>query len=150
MSKAAGVSCAQSSPWHIRSDLSLLKKKKLNHVYVGMAHRPMSPLEPSRKLKLSSFDQQPPLSGPVWANEEEAKDAEKTLQRMAEAYSTLIECVSDGNPARDGLKKTPVRAAKALCFFTKGYEEDVASEWSVVAPITRTSFQCVCGVRYRT
>lgn len=63
----------------------------------------------------------------MWKSEEERKDAEKTLQRMTDAYSTLIECVSDGNPTRDGLKKTPLRAAKALLFFTKGYEEDVSS-----------------------
>lgn len=86
-----------------------------------------APLESSRKLKLSSFDQQQTSGGPVWKSEEERKDAEKTLQRMTDAYSTLIECVSDGNPTRDGLKKTPLRAAKALLFFTKGYEEDVSS-----------------------
>ena len=69
----------------------------------------------------------------MWESEEERKDAEKTLQRMADAYGTLIESVSDGNPSRDGLKKTPLRAAKALLFFTKGYEEDVSSEWNASA-----------------
>ena len=89
-----------------------------------------APLGSSRVVKLSWFDQQSSACGPAWTNEEEKKDAEKTLQRMADAYSTLIECVSDGNPERDGLKKTPLRAAKAMCFFTKGYEEDVASRWT--------------------
>lgn len=86
-----------------------------------------APLASSRKLKLSLFDQQSSSSGPSWDSEAEKKDAERTLQRMADAYSTLIDCLNDGNPARDGLKKTPLRAAKALCFFTKGYEEDVDS-----------------------
>ena len=97
-----------------------------------MTHQ--APLESSRKIKLSSFDQQQQgPDGPVWKSAEERTDAEKTLQRMADAYSTLIDCVSDGNPTRDGLKKTPLRAAKALLFFTKGYEEDVSSECNVAS-----------------
>lgn len=42
------------------------------------------------------------------------------LQKMAGAIRTLIECVGD-DVDREGLESTPMRAAKALSFFTQGY-----------------------------
>ena len=60
--------------------------------------------------------------------DEGGKTREDTLQTMCDAFSTIIKCVGDPTPDREGLKRTPMRAAKALCFFTKGYEEDLASE----------------------
>ena len=50
------------------------------------------------------------------------------LQKMESAYKTLIGCVGKDDSVRSSLEKTPLRAAKALCYFTKGYEEDVASQ----------------------
>lgn len=46
------------------------------------------------------------------------------LTRMASAYSTLLECIGE-DPTRHGLQSTPMRAAKALAYFTKGYETDL-------------------------
>lgn len=43
---------------------------------------------------------------------------------MASAYSTLLECIGE-DPTRHGLQSTPMRAAKALAYFTKGYETDL-------------------------
>ena len=43
---------------------------------------------------------------------------------MAGAYSTLLECIGE-DPQRHGLQSTPMRAAKALAYFTKGYETDL-------------------------
>ncbi|XP_078000898.1 GTP cyclohydrolase 1-like [Glandiceps talaboti] len=44
------------------------------------------------------------------------------MPSMAESYRCLLKSIGE-DPARQGLVKTPERAAKALMFFTKGYEE---------------------------
>lgn len=52
-------------------------------------------------------------------------DAEdkSSVSQMREAYENLIVSLGE-DPARDGLLKTPERAAKAMKFFTQGYEQD--------------------------
>lgn len=85
-------------------------------------------IAPSRKIKLSKFDSASLRT--CWKDEEEKMAAEAMLQKMANAFSTIIDSLGDPLPDREGLAKTPIRAAKALCFFTKGYEEDLASEHS--------------------
>ena len=62
-----------------------------------------------------------------WESEEDEKTASDTLQKMSGAFSALIESVGE-RPEREGLKRTPLRAAKALCFFTKGYEDNLTSK----------------------
>jgi GTP cyclohydrolase I len=44
---------------------------------------------------------------------------------MEEQYRAIIEAIGE-NPDRDGLLRTPHRAAKAMEFLTQGYEMDVA------------------------
>ena len=44
---------------------------------------------------------------------------------MEEQYRAIIEAIGE-NPDRDGLLRTPQRAAKAMEFLTQGYEMDVA------------------------
>lgn len=46
------------------------------------------------------------------------------LSRMAQAMKTIIECMGE-DTEREGLESTPMRAAKALAFFTKGYTQTV-------------------------
>uniref|UniRef100_A0A914BUE3 GTP cyclohydrolase 1 n=1 Tax=Acrobeloides nanus TaxID=290746 RepID=A0A914BUE3_9BILA len=46
------------------------------------------------------------------------------LDDMAKAYQTIIRHVGE-DTERQGLAKTPERAAKAMLFFTKGYEENL-------------------------
>ncbi|KAE9411839.1 hypothetical protein Angca_002941, partial [Angiostrongylus cantonensis] len=44
------------------------------------------------------------------------------LENMVSAYSTIISHVGE-DVKREGLLKTPERAAKAMLYFTKGYEQ---------------------------
>lgn len=43
---------------------------------------------------------------------------------MADSYRTILRNVGE-DPNREGLLKTPERAAKALLYFTKGYKESL-------------------------
>uniref|UniRef100_A0A1I8FYE5 GTP cyclohydrolase 1 n=1 Tax=Macrostomum lignano TaxID=282301 RepID=A0A1I8FYE5_9PLAT len=54
-------------------------------------------------------------------------DAERNqlLDDMSDAYRRIITCVGE-DTERQGLRKTPERAAKAMLYFTKGYEETIA------------------------
>lgn len=82
--------------------------------------------EPSRQLKLSKFDTQGVHV--TWKDHKEQQKAEAAMGEVEAAFSTIIDSVRDPNPERDGLKKTPRRAAKAIMYFTKGYEEDLQSQ----------------------
>ncbi|KAF1847726.1 GTP cyclohydrolase I [Cucurbitaria berberidis CBS 394.84] len=56
----------------------------------------------------------------------EATEEEKAqnLTKLAGAVRTMLECLGE-DPDREGLLDTPERYAKALLFFTKGYEENL-------------------------
>lgn len=49
---------------------------------------------------------------------------EKVLDRIAGAYRELLECVGE-NIDREGLQRTPDRAARALEFLTQGYRQNL-------------------------
>ncbi|KAF3926643.1 hypothetical protein ABW21_db0200076 [Orbilia brochopaga] len=46
------------------------------------------------------------------------------IQKLSGAVKTLLECIGE-DPSREGLLATPERYAKAMLFFTKGYEENL-------------------------
>jgi GTP cyclohydrolase I len=56
--------------------------------------------------------------------EESPEQAAQRLQKMAGAIRTILECVGE-DPNREGLLATPMRYAKAMLDFTKGYQENV-------------------------
>lgn len=56
--------------------------------------------------------------------EEDEAQKEIRLTRMKDAVRTLLECVGE-DPDREGLLATPERYAKAMLYFTKGYQENV-------------------------
>ena len=43
---------------------------------------------------------------------------------LAETYRCVLTGIGE-DPNREGLLKTPERAAKAMAFFTKGYQESI-------------------------
>jgi hypothetical protein len=49
---------------------------------------------------------------------------EEREKKLAEAVKTILTCIGE-DPEREGLLKTPDRYAKALMFFTQGYERNI-------------------------
>ena len=47
----------------------------------------------------------------------------ETIERLKEHYTDVLRLLGE-DPEREGLVKTPERMAKAMCFLTKGYEEN--------------------------
>jgi len=66
------------------------------------------------------------LKGGGTRERKEATEEQKNerLAKLAGAVRTILECVGE-DPDREGLRDTPERYAKALLFFTKGYEENL-------------------------
>ena len=83
-----------------------------------------SSLQSHSRSKLSQLDSPEDVTV---QNAEETKEANDKLQKMEEAFKTILRCVGE-EPGRQGLLKTPSRAAKAFMYFTKGYEESVNSK----------------------
>ena len=61
---------------------------------------------------------------PVYLQEE--KYQESAIGSLEEHYRAILELLGE-NPAREGLLKTPQRAAKAMAFLTQGYQQDPKS-----------------------
>lgn len=80
-------------------------------------------VEEKRRMPLSRLDTDEMIT---WESAEKEQVAKDTLHKMSSAISTLIECLGE-SVEREGLSRTPLRAAKALCFFTKGYEDNLTS-----------------------
>ncbi|XP_069064643.1 GTP cyclohydrolase 1 [Pleurodeles waltl] len=53
------------------------------------------------------------------------EDNQMNLPALAAAYSTILRSLGE-DPSRQGLLKTPWRAATAMQFFTKGYQETIS------------------------
>lgn len=51
-------------------------------------------------------------------------EAQARLNKLSGAVRTILECIGE-DPDREGLHGTPERYAKAMMFFTKGYEENL-------------------------
>ncbi|KAH8664503.1 hypothetical protein BX600DRAFT_381344 [Xylariales sp. PMI_506] len=56
--------------------------------------------------------------------EESSEQAAARLEKMRAAVRTILECVGE-DPDREGVLDTPARYAKAMLFFTKGYQQNV-------------------------
>ena len=52
-------------------------------------------------------------------------DSQETIQQLAAHFKAIIELIGD-DPLREGLLKTPMRAAKALYYITEGYRQKPA------------------------
>ncbi|KAH7071216.1 hypothetical protein BKA63DRAFT_69058 [Paraphoma chrysanthemicola] len=97
----------------------------------GYNEAPRTPLKTSRAH--SPYTQHPtidfdglswPSKGTLERKEATAEEKAERLQKLSGAVRTMLECLGE-DPDREGLRDTPDRYAKALLFFTKGYEENL-------------------------
>lgn len=65
-----------------------------------------------------------PSKGTRGRKEATEEEKAKNLEKLSGAVRTMLECLGE-DPDREGLLNTPERYAKALLFFTKGYEENL-------------------------
>ena len=54
------------------------------------------------------------------------EDNEELIAQIAAHYKQILQLIGE-DPERDGLKKTPRRAAKALLDVTRGYKQDASA-----------------------
>lgn len=59
---------------------------------------------------------------------------EALLPELAHSYRLLLSGLGE-DPERQGLLKTPERAAKAMLFFTKGYDQTLEGELRLMAVV---------------
>ena len=65
-----------------------------------------------------------PSKGTRERRHETEKELGNRLVKISDAVKTILECIGE-DPSREGLVKTPMRYAKALMYFSRGYEMDV-------------------------
>ncbi|KAK0117866.1 GTP cyclohydrolase 1 [Cadophora gregata] len=108
---------------------------KRRHSVSKPARDPRDEASPARTQKETAGTRSPspvidfdglsrPSVGTRERKEETPEQAEARLQKLAGAVRTILECVGE-DPDREGLLGTPERYAKAMLFFTKGYQENV-------------------------
>lgn len=85
-----------------------------NHKPVSNGHGSNSGLDPTRN------------------NESGVTPSQNSVQEITDSYRSILQNVGE-DPYREGLLKTPERAAKALLFFTKGYQENLKGELVMTA-----------------
>ncbi|XP_069787214.1 GTP cyclohydrolase 2 [Narcine bancroftii] len=83
----------------------------------------------AKKLVANCFDgfnnlSLEPKRVPAQWRSEKARRGSGSLAELEEAYDTILRGLGE-NPEREGLLKTPHRAAKAMQFFTKGYQDSI-------------------------
>ncbi|TKC49878.1 GTP cyclohydrolase 1 [Neophocaena asiaeorientalis asiaeorientalis] len=84
--------------------------------------RPSTPTEKQPRPESKSVQPADGWKGERPRNEE---DNELNLPNLAAAYSSILRSLGE-DPQRQGLRKTPWRAATAMQFFTKGYQETIS------------------------
>ncbi|KAH0552946.1 GTP cyclohydrolase 1 [Trichoglossum hirsutum] len=88
---------------------------------------------PTASRPASPYTQNPPIDfdGLSWPSlgtrerlEATPEQAQERLAKLSRAVKTILECLGE-DPEREGLRGTPERYARAMLYFTKGYEENV-------------------------
>ena len=60
-----------------------------------------------------------------------AEEKQEAVKEIAESYKQILYNIGE-NPSRQGLLRTPERAAKAMLYFTKGYDEKISGEQDLI------------------
>ena len=77
----------------------------------------------NQKIQRMSMDDVPHVEART-TDPIESRQLEKNMQ---EAFEVILDSVGE-DKTRQGLLKTPARAANAMMFFTKGYEQTVEGQ----------------------
>ncbi|RMB98559.1 hypothetical protein DUI87_24775 [Hirundo rustica rustica] len=93
----------------------------------GYARRERPPLSPPAAAEKPRVPPGAGGGGDGWRGERprSEEDNELSLPSLAAAYTSILRALGE-DPQRQGLLKTPWRAATAMQFFTKGYQETIA------------------------
>lgn len=86
------------------------------------ASRPHSPFTQHPTVDFDGLSW--PSTGTRDRLESTPEEAQERLEKLSGAIRTILECIGE-DPDRQGLMETPERYAKAMMFFTKGYEENL-------------------------
>ncbi|KAL3478377.1 hypothetical protein BJX99DRAFT_224387 [Aspergillus californicus] len=86
------------------------------------ASRPASPYTLAPAIDFDGLSW--PCPGTRARLESTPEENEKRIKILSGAVRTILECLGE-DPEREGLRETPDRYAKAMLYFTKGYEENV-------------------------
>lgn len=99
----------------------------------GRDEAPLTPPATSRSMSPFTANPTVDFDGLSWPSSgtldrlrerEHPEDAQARLSKLSGAVRTILECIGE-DPEREGLHGTPERYAKAMMFFTKGYEENL-------------------------
>ncbi|KAJ5544100.1 hypothetical protein N7494_005379 [Penicillium frequentans] len=113
---------ANNSPEALRSRRSLGDLRR-NHWGQGdLLTTPADIIIMSPSINLDGFSW--PCPGTRQRLESTPEETGMRLQNLAGAVRTILECIGE-DPEREGLRDTPERYAKAILFFTKGYEQNI-------------------------
>ncbi|KAI3284254.1 hypothetical protein DTO002I6_9256 [Penicillium roqueforti] len=89
---------------------------------VATVSRPQSPYTLTPPIDFDGLSW--PCPGTRQRKESTPEETAERLEKMSGAVRTILECIGE-DPEREGLRETPMRYAKAMLYFTKGYEENV-------------------------
>ncbi|KAJ2721137.1 hypothetical protein GGI07_004157 [Coemansia sp. Benny D115] len=117
---AAGTATATDSPASTRPHTPSIFAPTNNTAEIHQ--QPQQQSLKNHPIDLNGFSW--PSIGTEERRSESPEEKQARLTKMADAVRTLLECIGE-DPDREGLLKTPERYAKALMFFTKGYEESM-------------------------
>lgn len=79
----------------------------------------------SNSVLSSSSNGSSTLNGLSNGHKDEEDEESLIHNRLAPLYTSLLDAIGE-DPNRNGIKRTPLRAAKAFRFFTKGYQQTIA------------------------
>ena len=70
------------------------------------------------------------MNGTSKAEKRSTKDGAEQVPAVSAAYKSILSSIGE-DVTREGILKTPDRAAKALMFFTKGYYDSVEGKLNI-------------------
>lgn len=132
-SGAAGVNVSARDPRDRPTDRAMSHHSRPASPYTLNPPIDFDGLSWPSKFRVGSFSERVPLKslflicvglGTRERLEATPEQAAERLKKLEGAIVTILECVGE-DPDREGLRRTPERYAKAMLFFTKGYEENV-------------------------